>query len=83
MTLTGLLHTTMIIGNRMNTEKKKGARGDDAYLLLAAFKINYYFVPVHRQNKKVRIIIINDNEDYTPEKSCMMCSFHLSAFVIV
>jgi uncharacterized ion transporter superfamily protein YfcC len=25
----------------------------------------------------------NDNEDYTPEKSCMMCSFHLCAFVIV
>lgn len=74
----------MIIGNRMNTAKKKGACVDDAYLFLSAFKINYYFVPVHRQTKNVRIIIIiNDNEDYTPEKSCMMCSFHLSAFVIV
>jgi hypothetical protein len=35
---------------------QKGACGDDAYLLLltVAFKINYYFVPVHRQKKKER-----------------------------
>lgn len=44
----------MIIGNRMNTAKKKGACGDDAYRFLSAFKINYYFVPVHRQKKKER-----------------------------
>lgn len=53
MTLTGLLQSMMmIIGKRINAAKAKGTCCDDAYRFLSALKINYYFVPVHRQQEK-------------------------------
>ena len=61
----------------MISNERKAARIDDAYLsssssFSSVLRVNYDFVPVHRQRVRIIMVIVNDDEGKTPEISILL-----------